>query len=292
MPFATVSDRKIYFEFTGPEDKPLILQFGGSLFGRHNFDGVNDHLRKNFRLLSYDPSGYGQSDQPSEFHTIEGWADEAAGLLDQLGIDRTLVLGTSMGGMIGIAFTGKYPEKTIAAAGDCCMARADLYRRTMFRVWRHVAESMPLDDFCDLLVTQTVSASYLEEHPEIYDEVRYMVSKNSPFLIRQAILACERVDIEHLARQITRPILFTNGTNDILCPPRLAQSGFSTSQIVDVLPEYARLHEFPQIGHGPLLEAPEESVGIITDFFHEMLEKDASGSFPIGAPAWSSPTCG
>ena len=116
MPFADVGDVRLYYEFTGPEDKPVILQFGGSLFGRANFDIVNDGMRENFRLLSFDASGYGRSTQPLTSYSIENWADEGAGLLDALGLDRVLTHGTSMGGMIAIAFTAKYPERTIARA--------------------------------------------------------------------------------------------------------------------------------------------------------------------------------
>src|SRR5262245_40037383 len=154
MPYATVNDLNIYYEFTGPEDAPLILQFGGSLFGRQNFAMVNDGFRHNFRLLSYDASGYGRSDCPIENYSIEGWADEGAGLLDALGIERVLTHGTSMGGMIAVAFTAKYPERTIASCADCAMARCDVYRRTMFRNWRVSAESMPLDELSDLITIQ------------------------------------------------------------------------------------------------------------------------------------------
>ena len=46
-----------------------------------------------------------------------------------------------------------------------------------------------------------------------------------------------------------------------MTPPVLAPSGFSASQIVEAVPEYARLHEFPAIGHAPLLEVPAEATG-------------------------------
>jgi pimeloyl-ACP methyl ester carboxylesterase len=81
----------------------------------------------------------------------------------------------------------------------------------------------------------------------------------------------ETMDLEALARTIRRPILFTNGTRDIMTPPVLAPSGFSASQIVEAVPDYARLHEFPAIGHAPLLEVPAEAVGVVTAFFHEAL---------------------
>ena len=36
MPYATVGELRLWYEYTGPEDGPLIMQFGGSLFGRQN----------------------------------------------------------------------------------------------------------------------------------------------------------------------------------------------------------------------------------------------------------------
>jgi 3-oxoadipate enol-lactonase len=274
MPYVTVDDMRIYYEFTGPEDGPLILQFGGSLFGRQNFGSVNDGFRERFRLLSYDATGYGRSDQPIETYTIEGWADEAVGLLDELGIEQTLCHGTSMGGMIAIAFTAKYPERTIAACADCAFARCDVYRRTMFRSWRKMAEAMPLDDFCDLLTIQAVSADFIEANPDIFDTVRRVVAKNSPYTVRQACLAMETMDLESLARSLRRPILFTNGTRDIMTPPDLAPSGFSARQIVAAVPEFARLHEFAQIGHADLLEVPTEAVEVVGAFFQEVLARE------------------
>ena len=272
MPYVTVDDLRLFYEFTGPEDKPLVLQFGGSLFGRQNFALVNDGFRESFRLLSYDASGYGRSDCPIENYSVEGWADEGAGLLDALGIERALVHGTSMGGMVATAFTAKYPEKTIAACADCAMARCDVYRRTMFRNWRVLSEALPLDELSDLVTIQAVSATFIEENPDIFENVRAVIRKNAPYTIRHACLAMESMDIEALARSIRRPILFTNGTKDVMTPPRLAPSGFSAAQIVEAVPEWARLHEFPEIGHADLLEAPAEAVQVVTAFFREFLE--------------------
>lgn len=271
MPFTDVNDVRVYYEFTGPENAPLILQFGGSLFGRQNFDAVNDGFRENFRLLSFDASGYGRSTQPLTEYTIENWAQEGAGLLDALGIERALTHGTSMGGMIALAFTALYPDKTIASCADCAMARCDTYRRVMFRNWRQQCEALPLDDFCELLTIQAVGAGFLEEHPEVFEIVKRIVALNSPYTVRQACLAMERMDLEPLVGRIRRPILFTNGSRDIMTPPDLAPSGFSARQIVERAPEFARLHEFPTIGHADLLEVPDEAVRVVTAFFKEVV---------------------
>ena len=291
MPFADVNDTRIYYEFTGEEDNPLILQFGGSLFGRQNFGMVNDGFRESFRLLSYDATGYGRSDAPTENYTIEGWADEGAGLLDALGIERAFVHGTSMGGMIAVAFTAKYPEKTIAGCADCAFARCDVYRRTMFANWRRTVEALPMDEFCNLLTIQAVSATFIEDNPEIFDTVRSVVGKNSPYTVRQACVAMETMDLEPLVPEIRRPILLTNGSRDVMTPPDLAPSGFSARQIADAVPQWAVLHEFPDIGHADLLECPDEAVGVVTAFFQDVLEKERKGDaleregVPAGASA-------
>jgi 3-oxoadipate enol-lactonase len=284
MPFADVNDVRLYYEFTGPEDAPLILQFGGSLFGRQNFDAVNDGFRENFRLLSFDASGYGRSTQPLTRYSVENWADEGAGLLDALSIERALTHGTSMGGMIALAFTAKHPDKTIASCADCAMARCDTYRRVMFRNWRQQCEALPLDDFCDLLTIQAVGAAFIEQHPEVFDNVKRIVATNSPYTIRQACLAMEEMDLEPLVDRIRRPILFTNGSRDIMTPPELAPSGFSARQIAGRVPDFARLHEFPDIGHADLLEVPDEAVRVVTAFFKEMLAAEAPSAIS-SAPA-------
>jgi 3-oxoadipate enol-lactonase len=271
MPFATVNDFRLYYEITGDTSKLPILQFGGSLFGRQNFGFVNDGFRERFHLISFDARGYGRSDAPLEPYSIEERAEDGAGLLDALGYERVFVHGTSMGGMVTIAFVGKYPDRVLAACADCGMARCNLHRRTLFRTWRNMAEAMPLDEMSDAITLQAVGAGYLEARPETFEIVRSIIGTNSHHTIRQACVAMEEMDIEHLARQIRRPILLTNGTHDVMTPPRLAASGFSAADITAAILDWARLHEFPDIGHADLLECPDEAVRIVTAFFLEAL---------------------
>ena len=199
MPYTRLEDEtRIYYELTGPEDGPVVIQFGGGLFGRHNFGAVNDGFREaGFRLLAFDARGYGASDHPHEEFTIEGWARDGAALLDAVGIDRVLVHGTSMGGMIAIAFTALYPERAIAACADVAFAKPDVYRRTLFRVWRRMAETMPWDDFSDHVTTQAVGAKFLEseEGKDTFELVRAVIGWNDPYTVRQACLAMENMDL-------------------------------------------------------------------------------------------------
>ena len=268
MPFAQAGDVRLYYELTGPEDAPVIIQFGGGLFGRHNFGIVNDGFRERFRLLAFDARGYGASDHPREQYTIEQWADDGAALLDAVGLERAYVHGTSMGGMITIAFTAKHPERTIAACADVAFAKPDVYRQTVFRVWRRMAETMSWDDFSDHVTTQAVGARFIEsaEGENIFQLVRDIVGLNDPYTVRQACIAMENMDLSELVPKISRPLLMTNGTHDILCPPELAPSGLGARRMAE-LNEHVTLHEFPDIGHADLVECPEDAIRIVSEFF-------------------------
>jgi 3-oxoadipate enol-lactonase len=270
VPYAQIDDGiRLFYELTGPEEGPVVLQFGGGLFGRHNFGLVNDGFREaGYRLLSFDARGYGASDHPREQYTIEGWADDGAKLLDSVGIEQSFVHGTSMGGMIAIAFTAKYPERCAAACADVAFAKPDVYRRTLFRVWRCMVESMPWDDFSDHVTTQAVGARFMEspEGENIFELVRQIVGLNDPYTVRQACLAMEEMDLSPLVPQISRRLLMTNGTYDILCPPDLAPSGLGARKMAE-MNEHITLVEFPDIGHADLVECPQDAIRIVTEFF-------------------------
>jgi pimeloyl-ACP methyl ester carboxylesterase len=274
MPHGQIEDgTRLYYELTGSDDGPVVLQFGGGLFGRHNFGLVNDGFReKGFRLLSFDARGYGASDHPRERYTIEAWADDGAGLLDAVGLDRVFVHGTSMGGMIAIAFTAKFPERVIAACADVAFAKPDVYRKTLFRVWRRMVESMPWDDFSDHVTTQAVGARFMEspEGTSIFELVREIVGLNDPYTVRQACLAMENMDLSPLVPQISRPLLMTNGTYDVLCPPDLAPSGLGARKMAEMNSNLT-LVEFPDIGHADLVECPQDAIRIVTEFFVKTL---------------------
>ena len=274
MRYAQIEDGvRLAYELTGPEGGPVVLQLGGGLFGRHNFGFVNDGFReRGFRLLSFDARGYGASDCPREEYTIEGWAEDAARLVEAVGLDRVLVHGTSMGGMIAIALTALHPERIVAACADVAFAKPDVYRRTLFRVWRRMAESMPWDDFSDHVTTQAVGARFLEseEGRDTFELVRAVIALNDPYTVRQACLAMEKMDLSPLVPGISRPLLMTNGTYDILCPPALAPSGLGARRMAE-LNANVRVVEFPDIGHADLLECPADAVRIVGDFFLEAL---------------------
>ena len=113
-----------------------------------------------------------------------------------------------------------------------------------------------------------------------------MIGVNDPYTVRQACIAMEQMDLSPLVPQIERPLLMTNGTYDILCPPELAPSGLGARKMAE-LNANITTHEFPDIGHADLLECPDDAVRIVSAFFHDALARPANRPRP-GSPARTS----
>src|SRR5439155_2097566 len=94
------------------------------------------------------------------------------------------------------------------------------------------------------------------EGENIFQLVRDIVGLNDPYTVRQACQAMENMDLSPLVPTISRPLLMTNGTYDVLCPPDLAPSGLGAHGMAE-LNSNVTLVEFPDIGHADLVESPQ-----------------------------------
>ncbi len=100
MPFATLPDGvRLYYETQGAGE-PLLLVMGRAS-DHHGWGPVPADFAGRWKVIVYDHRGTGLSDKPERPpYTVHGFAQDAAALLDHLGIERAHVYGISMGGMV------------------------------------------------------------------------------------------------------------------------------------------------------------------------------------------------
>jgi pimeloyl-ACP methyl ester carboxylesterase len=92
-------------------DKNIILFHGKNFNGAYWETTIKALTKEGFRVIVPDQIGFGKSSKPENFqYTFQQFAENTKKLLDHLGIQKTTILGHSMGGMLATRFTLMYPE--------------------------------------------------------------------------------------------------------------------------------------------------------------------------------------
>lgn len=108
MPVLKLHNKDIYYEQHGSEI-PLILIAGlGS--DSVSWLPVIMGLAKHFKVITFDNRGVGRSSQDNSNISIKDMTDDCAGLINNLGLSPVNILGHSMGGMIAMDMSIRYPE--------------------------------------------------------------------------------------------------------------------------------------------------------------------------------------
>lgn len=100
--------------FCGPDDGVPVLFLHGQLSSATWWEETMLALPAGFRGIAPDQRGYGDADLAKKVDATRGagdWADDAAALLDHLGIDKAHMVGNSLGGLVVWRMMRDYPER-------------------------------------------------------------------------------------------------------------------------------------------------------------------------------------
>ena len=250
-----------------------VAQIHGAGFGHFNFDPATPELSKHFKVIDYDMRGYGQSDRPLQHYDMEVWADDLAGLLDALELDEAHVHGTSMGGMIAIAFAGKYPERTTSVVINCAAAKLGVTGRLIFKNWIDIARLDPDGPgsrlLAELITWQALSKRFLEEQnaEELSDLIQQILRDSNRIEVFTA--ACQAMcdmDLTSWLPKITSPALVLGGDEDLMTPWDQGPGGAGQEAIFQGIPN-AEKHVVKGSNHSTVFDGTEEHNRVVIDFF-------------------------
>ncbi|HCA08338.1 alpha/beta hydrolase [Chryseobacterium sp.] len=95
-----------------PNGKTIMLLHGKNFNGAYWQKTAKDLSEKGFRVIIPDQIGFGKSSKPHNYQfSFSQLAENTKAILDKLQIDKAIILGHSMGGMVATRFTLLYPEK-------------------------------------------------------------------------------------------------------------------------------------------------------------------------------------
>lgn len=114
---------RLHYREAGPREAPALLFLNSLGTDLRIWDGVVERLCSDYRTISFDQRGHGQSSVPEGPYSIAGLAGDVLSLADQLGLARFAVAGVSVGGMIALSLAIDCPERLTAVVACDTAAR-------------------------------------------------------------------------------------------------------------------------------------------------------------------------
>ena len=272
---------RIHFRDEGRSESPVIVLlhgFNGSLF---NFERLVPLLAKDFRLISIDLPGFGLTGAiPSANYTTESFMDTVTRLTNQLGIEKFLIAGNSMGGGVAWRYTLENPTKVeglILLASSGVGSKEDVKKFEEREnnppiVWR-LMNSTLFKKFLNYYTPKFFATEGLKR--SVYDQKFADADHANQFhdLVllqgsRNAILSMtmggrrQMYGPESLSK-ITSPTLVIHGEEDNII-------GFERSLVFKENIDNAEIKIYPEIGHLPMYEDPVRTANDIIKFFKDL----------------------
>lgn len=216
-------------------------------------------LAEHNRCIAIDSIGYGQSiTAPGTEYGIKEWVRHAVRVLDALGIEKTWIVGNSLGGWLAFQFAIDFPERLLGivsmGTGGAKLTQA---------LKGHSNPTLTKEGIRDTLELFVVDKSLVTDE---LVQLRYESALNDTASdrLKEVVAARDRdrnelpLDFDALAK-LEVPVLLIHGVQDRVIPVS------RTWEILNVVP-HADAHIFSQCGHWSQVERAEEFNAVITQY--------------------------
>lgn len=258
---ATIQGKKIDYATAGT-GLPLLLLHAFPL-NQSMFDPQMAALSKASQVIVLNVPGIGRSEAGPV--SMDGIADIAAALLEELKIPSAVVGGVSMGGYAAFSFARRYPERLLGliladtrAAPDTPEAR--LARKTSVEFVLQNGSAA----FAKQSLPKFVGETTARTNPEVLEVVRKMIEAAPPRVIAELLEALAgRRDSRDLLPSIKVPTLVLCGSEDTLTPAKEAREWSAK------IPS-AEFVEIDGAGHLANLEKPQTFNAAVLKFLAKL----------------------
>jgi pimeloyl-ACP methyl ester carboxylesterase len=239
---------------------PVVL-LHGYLESLEIWDSFAEELSKNNLVITIDLPGHGQSGIIDGKVTVEIMAEAVVHVLDQLKIEKIVIIGHSMGGYAVLTFAELWPERLLGLGLFHSISWADAPEKKEAR--DHEIELVKLGKkqlICNINVPKSFANDNLETFSFQIDRAKEIAIKNSDDGIIAVLNAMKaRKDRTAILQNSSVPVFFAIGGKDNYIPVEKILA-------LTLLPERKHVAIFENSGHMAFIEEKEIAIDELSEF--------------------------
>ncbi|KAF2030846.1 alpha/beta-hydrolase [Setomelanomma holmii] len=263
MPFLRIGYKRIHYADLKPEgtaQETLIFMHGLGSSQDYYYAVTQVLVSKGFRCIIFDNTGAGRSPYTFIEQSIQSLADDIIGILDALEVSKAVVVGHSMGGIVGAHLAAEYSERIVAAvligpvypsanAGPIFEKRIETVTKEGMQPMADTIPHAAVGKKASSLAKAFIRELLLGQDPAGYcSNCRVIVNAKPPNYSK-----------------INIPVLILAGDEDKSAPLEGCKKMFE-----EIGTSEKKLEIMQGIGHWHCLEAFEEVSSLIEAFYHEI----------------------
>jgi pimeloyl-ACP methyl ester carboxylesterase len=278
---ATPQGVVVHYRDQGPRGAPVLVLVHGFAASLIDWDDWADRLDNRYRVIRLDLPGHGLTQAPVGYHAgMDGYADLVDGVTRQLGAQRFVLAGNSMGGGVALDFALRHPERldglVLVDAAGWPSRSAPKGEPAVFKLLENpVARGLLRYLDAKPLIAQGLRAAFLDKRLVTTAVVdRYSDLARAPGH-RSVLMSLQQRGLNPMTTadfaRIAVPTLVMHGEQDRLIPFADGQ-GFARA-----IPG-ATLIAYPGVGHVPMEQIPARSAADLDQWIRAKVYRGAKAS--------------
>lgn len=243
-----------FIEQKGKKNSTPLVLLHGMFGGLSNFDPLLKRFSQHPILIPEIPV-YDMKRSNLTIPKLSGWV---RGFIEAMKVENPILLGNSMGGHIALQYALDYPDEVSALilTGSSGLFENHFGSTRPRRQDREYIRQQAALTFYEDLVNDTI----IDEIMEVLNSRRKLIK-----LLKIARVTHDH-NLEDELGNIVMPTLLVWGKNDVITPPRVAET------FRDKIPN-AVLRWIDRCGHAPMMERPDQFVDILHEFLADFEKK-------------------
>ena len=270
--YVEIDGLQIHYKSAG-QGRPALLLLHGFAASLYSWREVMRELSQRFLTVAFDRPGFGLTTRPRSWtgenpYSQTAQSDQTIALMDQLGIEKAVLVGNSMGGAIAALTALRFPQRIQALV---LVDPAIALKGHLIPAWVRPFLNTPQARHLGPLIARSIqnwgidfARSAWHDPSKITPEIwegysRPLQVKNWDGALWEVLRARRAPYLEEHLDELTLPVLVITGDDDHLIPSDQSR------RLAGKLPN-AELVVIPNCGHIPQEECPQDFLQAVNDF--------------------------